>query len=66
MYRQCLITTKSDPESAFRGVLWESRGSWLVLRNCALVKAGAAPIPIDGEVVIHLENFAFAQVEPAP
>ena len=52
----------SDDETAIKGVLWTSRGSWLVLRDCALVKGGAAPLPMDGEVVIHRSNVAFLQV----
>ena len=63
LYRLCLVTTISDPESAFRGVLWQARGPWLVMKNAALVKAGSPPLPIDGEIVIHRNNLAFVQVE---
>lgn len=58
------MTTISDPESAIRGVLWQARGPWLVMRSAALVKAGAPPIPIDGEIVIHRANLAYVQMEP--
>lgn len=60
--RRCLITTKSAPDSVFEGVLWESRGSWLVLRQCALIRVGETSVPFDGEVVIHRDNLFFAQV----
>jgi len=56
------VNLVSDDETAIKGVLWTSRGSWLVLRDCALVKGGAAPLPMDGEVVIHRSNVAFLQV----
>ena len=65
LLRVCLVTTKSDPESAFRGVLWRERGPWLVMRAASLIKStGAPPVPIDGEIVIHRDNLAFIQIEP--
>jgi hypothetical protein len=51
----------SDDDTAIKGVLWRTRGAWLVLRDCSLVKAGAAPLPMDGEIVIHRTNVAFLQ-----
>jgi hypothetical protein len=60
--RLCLVNTIADPDTAFRCVVWSSRGAWLVLRQVALVKATGAPTPLDGEVVIHRSNVAFIQV----
>ena len=65
LHRLCLVTTQSDPDAAFRGVIWQSRGAWLVLKNAAIVKAGAPPVPVDGEVVIHRSNLAFVQMDGA-
>lgn len=65
LYRHVLLTTISDPESAFRGVIWQARGPWIVMKHAALVKANAAPMPIDGEIVIHRSNLAFIQMEPS-
>lgn len=46
------------------GVLWEARGPWLTLRKSAILQAGSAPTPIDGDAVVHRDNIAFTQVVP--
>jgi len=53
-----------DRDAALRGVLWESRGPWLVLRDVSLIKPDAPPLVVDGDVVIHRANVAFIQVMP--
>ena len=66
--RQVIVNTKTD--RAFRGVLWRRQrvglwpgaGSYLVLRNAELLKAGGEVAPMDGEVVIPAENVNFVQV----
>ena len=63
LYRRCLITTKSAPDNAFDAVIFERRGAWLVLKRCTLLKPGVEPIPMDGDVVIPVADFAFAQLE---
>lgn len=62
LYRLCLVNTIADPDAAIRGVVYAVRGSWLVIKNAAIVKAGASPLPVDGDVVIHRSNVAFLQV----
>ncbi|PYR30333.1 MAG: hypothetical protein DMF90_27915 [Acidobacteria bacterium] len=62
--RVVLVSLVSDKDTAIRGVLWESRGVWFTVRNAAAIKARAAPLPMDGEVVIHRANVAFFQVLP--
>jgi hypothetical protein len=64
LYGSVLVNLISDPDTAVRGVAWESHGAWLVIRQAALVKANAAATPMDGEVVIHRSNIAFVQVVP--
>lgn len=67
------VTTISDQETAVRGVLWQSRGPWLVLRDAALLRwvtpraGGVAAMQeqaMDGQVVIHRSNVAYLQVLP--
>jgi hypothetical protein len=53
-----------DHDAALRGVLWQSRGPWLVLRDVTAIHGSAKPTAIDGEVVIHRDNVAFLQVFP--
>ena len=62
--RSVLVNLKHDPESALRGVLWESRGPWFVLRDVTALKPNASPTLVDGDVVIHRDNVAFLQVLP--
>lgn len=62
--RLVIVNVVSDPDAAFRGVLWQSRGAWLVLKQAAILKPNAEPTPLDGEVVIHRSNVSFIQVLP--
>ncbi len=55
-----IVNTKSD--RAFRGVLWDRKGEFLVLRNAELLKAKGETVEMDGEVVIPLANVDFMQV----
>jgi hypothetical protein len=64
LLRVVIVNLKSSDDSALRGVLWTSRGPWLVLRDCTGLKEGKPPVPIDGEVVIARDNVAFIQVFP--
>lgn len=47
---------------AFVGVLWAKRGPLIVLRNVTMHEPGAAPAPVDGEVVIERGQVEFIQV----
>jgi small nuclear ribonucleoprotein (snRNP)-like protein len=47
---------------AFVGVLWAKRGPLIVLRNVVMHEAGAAPAPVDGEIVIERDQIEFIQV----
>jgi small nuclear ribonucleoprotein (snRNP)-like protein len=58
--RQIIVNTKTD--RAFRGVLWQRRHDYLVLRNAELLKAKDETVPMDGEVVIESSNVDFIQV----
>ena len=63
LLRAVIVNLKDDSSTAIRGVLW-SRGPWLTLRSPEVLKAGLAPAPLDGEVVVHRSNVAFLQVLP--
>ena len=64
LLRAVLLTLVSDKDTAIQGVLWRSRGAWLVLRDASLVQSRSAPLKVDGEIVIHRNNVAFLQVLP--
>jgi len=58
--RRVVVNTRTD--RAFRGVLWQRRWGYLVLREAELVKAGGETVRMDGEVVIDRSNVDFIQV----
>lgn len=64
LLRTVIVNFKDDPTTAIKGVLWSSRGPWLVFRAGELPKAGTAATPIDGEAVIHRTSISFLQVLP--
>lgn len=50
--------------SAIQGVLWNSRGAWLTIRDAKLLVANTSPQPIDGEAVVYRDRVSFVQVLP--
>ncbi len=60
--QRVIVNLKSDPDTALSGVLWSSRGPWLVLRAVVALKSDRQPVPVDGESVIHRQNVHFLQV----
>jgi hypothetical protein len=65
MLRSVIVNLRSDRDTAIRGVLWQVRGPWFVLRTVDLLSSGT-PTRMDGDVVIHRDNVAFLQVVPPP
>lgn len=64
LLRAVVVNLKSDDSTVLRGVLWRSRGSWLVLRDVSMHKSGEPPITVLGEAVIHRSNVTFLQALP--
>jgi small nuclear ribonucleoprotein (snRNP)-like protein len=58
--REVIVTTKTD--KSFRGVLWEKRRGYIVLRKASLLQGRGDAIKMDGEVVIERDNVDFIQV----
>jgi hypothetical protein len=63
----CLLRTVSvsliaPGDTSIRGVLWESRGPWLTVRQAVALKEGCTPESLAGDVVIERTNIAFIQV----
>ncbi len=58
--RKVVVNTKTD--RAFRGVLWQRRAGYLVLRGAELIKPHGETVPLDGEVMIEAANVDFMQV----
>jgi hypothetical protein len=59
-----IVNLRSTHDEALRGVLWRSRGAWLVLKEPYAIAPGRTPQPLDGDAVIHRDNVAFLQVLP--
>lgn len=58
--RRVIVNTKTD--KAIRGVLWQRRRGYLVLREAEILKRGAETAKVDGEVVVPADNVDFIQV----
>ena len=64
--RRRVLVNLTDSADAIQGVLFEQRGSWLVLKDARLVPATGAPaVPMDGDVVIECARISFLQVSGA-
>lgn len=57
--RRCFVTCKNG--ASFAGVLWETHRQAIVLRDAQHIVDGVVD-PVDGEVVILVEDVAFVQV----
>ncbi len=64
LLRLVIVNLKHSPDTAFRGILWQSRGRWLTLRNVDMLSAGNELKAVDGEVVLDRDNVSFVQVLP--
>lgn len=60
--RQVIVNLKDS--SSFRGVLWQQRRGYVVLRNAELLKGRGEVVHMDGEIVVATDNVAFLQVLP--
>lgn len=58
--RRVVVTTKT--ERTFRGVLWQRKGTYLILRSAELLKSKSEVVPLDGELLIEASNVDFVQV----
>ena len=62
LHRAVVVNLIAEPDTAIRGVLWQSRGAWLVLKKAAVLKPNMDPTPVDGDVLVHRANVSFVQV----
>jgi hypothetical protein len=62
--RTVIVNFKHDSDLAIRGVLWQSRGAWIVLRDPAVLRPNGPTTPVDGDLVVHRDAIAFLQALP--
>lgn len=62
LLRRVIVNFTHDPTEALEGVLWRTRGPWLVLREVEALKVGAQNAKLVGEVVVHRSKVAYLQV----
>jgi hypothetical protein len=60
--REVIVNRSGEPTSAVRGILWQQRGPYLVLRQAVLLEAGGKSTPLAGEVAIPRQRIDFLQV----
>jgi len=61
-YPECREVIVNCGANSFRGVLWQRRGGYLVLRNTQLWQPKQEPVALAGEVVILAAQVDFIQV----
>lgn len=64
LLRRVIVNLKHNESEAVEGLLWQSRGPWLILRDATALKADRPAVAIVGEIHIERENVAFMQVKP--
>ena len=60
--RKVIVNLKGADSPAFRGVLWQRRGGYLVLRDAQMHRPRLEAVTMDGEVLIPVTNIEFIQV----
>lgn len=60
-YRETVIVNLKSGK-AFRGVLWERTGGFLVLKNAQMLQRGGAPLALDGDTLVPFVDVEFMQV----
>lgn len=58
-----IVNTKTG--KAFRGVIWQRKGGFLIMRNAELLKPGGERVAIDGELLIPEKDVEFLQIPQA-
>ena len=64
LLRVVIVNPVAPADTAFRGILWRSRGAWLTLKEAAVLQENKPVTAVDGDLVIHRSNVAFLQVLP--
>lgn len=64
LLRSVIVNLRDDDTTAISGVVWQSRGPFVIVRQASLLKAREAPTPIDGEIVIERDHVSYVQVLP--
>lgn len=61
--REAIVNLKNG--SAFRGVIWQRKAGYLVLRNAQMLKPRGEAVPVDGEVLVAEADIEFIQLPTA-
>lgn len=61
--RRVIVTSKTG--QSYRGILWERKADYLVLREPELLRERAEALTMVGETMIYLANVEYLQVLPA-
>jgi hypothetical protein len=60
--KRVIVNLKGADTPAFRGVLWQRRGGYLVLRDAQMLRPRMEAVMMDGEVLVPTANVEFVQV----
>lgn len=64
LLRTVIVNLIAPSDEAIQGVLWQSRGPWLRLKDATALKEGQPAVRVDGDVLLERTNVAFLQVLP--
>lgn len=64
LLKRVIVNLQHDGTEALEGILWSSRGAWLILRDVSALKASLPPMKIPGEAHVPRANVAYLQVLP--
>ena len=62
--QRVIVNFKSNPEVSLSGVLWASRGPWLILKQVTALRSDGKQSPVDGDAVVPRDDVQFIQVPP--
>ena len=62
--RRVIVNFTHSESEAMEGIVWRQRGPWLILRDCAALKAGQPPAKLPGEIHVPRDKVAYLQVAP--
>jgi hypothetical protein len=60
--KRIIVNLRGADSPAFRGVLWQRRGGYLVLRDAQMLRPRMGDVTMDGEVLVPTTNIEFIQV----
>ena len=59
---ESIVNLRGDPLVSFRGVIWQRRAGFIILKNAQMFRARHEPVAMDGEVLVFEKDIEFIQL----